>query len=161
MGATAARVQSGGRLVEEDDARVPDERHGKVQPAPHATRVGRDHLPGHLEQVEPVEKFTGAAAACTPIEVVKIRHQHEVLLAGEQVVHRRELASDADGCAHRVRVAGRIEAGDANLTGVRVEECREDLHSGGLPGPVGTEQREDCPFRDVEIDAVEHDLVSE
>ena len=44
-GAAAAGVQAGGWLVEEDDPGVADERHGEVQPAPHSTRVGRDHLP--------------------------------------------------------------------------------------------------------------------
>ena len=33
--AATARVQAGGGLVEEDDPRAADQRHGQVEPAPH------------------------------------------------------------------------------------------------------------------------------
>src|SRR5205807_350323 len=45
-GAAAARVQAGGRLVEEDDAGVSDQGHGEVEPAPHAAGEGGDGLGG-------------------------------------------------------------------------------------------------------------------
>src|SRR5207237_9744744 len=78
-GVPAPGVQAGGRLVEEDDPRVADKGHGEVQPAPHATRVGRDHLPSRAGQVEPVEQFAGAAATFAALQVVALRHQHQVL----------------------------------------------------------------------------------
>ena len=43
-GAAAARVEAGGRLVEEDDARVADQGHREVEPAPHAAGVGGGRL---------------------------------------------------------------------------------------------------------------------
>ena len=62
-GPAAARVEAGGRLVEEDDPRVADQRHRQVEPAPHAAGVGRDRLPGRVGQVEPLEQLGGAAPA--------------------------------------------------------------------------------------------------
>ena len=55
-GVAAARVQAGGRLVEEDDAGVADQGHREVEPAPHAAGVGGGHLPGRVDQIEAVEQ---------------------------------------------------------------------------------------------------------
>ena len=51
----AARVQAGGRLVEEDDAGVADQGHREVEPTPHAAGVGGGRLPGRVDQIEAVE----------------------------------------------------------------------------------------------------------
>jgi hypothetical protein len=80
----AARVQAGGRLVQEDDARVADQGHRQVEPAPHAPGIGDGRVAAHVGQVEPVQQLAGAAAAGTAVQVVEVRHQHDVLLAGEQ-----------------------------------------------------------------------------
>ncbi|GAA4776665.1 hypothetical protein GCM10023329_26860 [Streptomyces sanyensis] len=51
-------------------------------------------------------------------QMLEIRHQAHVLLAGDQTVDGGELPRDADRGAHRLRVGGRIVAADAQLTGV-------------------------------------------
>jgi hypothetical protein len=155
------RIQPGGRLVEEDEPGVAEEGHGQVEPPLHATRVGRHHLTGRLDQLEPLEQLAGAAATFSSVQVMEVGHQDEVLLAGEQFVHRRELPGDTDGSPHLVGLSGQIEAGDVNVACVGVDERREDPHRGGLARPVRTEQRECRSLGDVEIDAVEHDLVAE
>ena len=48
-------------------------------------------------------------------EVVQVGHQPQVLLAGEQLVHRRELARDTDRGSHPVRIAGHVVTRDAHL----------------------------------------------
>src|SRR4029450_4536434 len=94
-------------------------------------------------------------------QVAQVGHQQQVLLAGEQVVHRRELAGDTDDLAHRVRVPGQVVAADGHLAGVGTDQGGQDLDHGGLAGPVGPQQREDRPLGDLEIDAAEDDLVAE
>ena len=109
----AARVEAGRRLVEEDDPRVADEGHRQVEPAAHAARVRRGRLAGGVDEVEPLEQLRDAPAALLLAEMAQVGHQAEVLLAGEQLVDRRELAGDADEAADRVGLAGDVVAGDA------------------------------------------------
>ena len=54
-----------------------------------------------------------------------------------------------------------VVAADAGLAAVGGEEGGEDVDHGGLAGAVRSEQGEDGAFGDVEVDAVEHDLVAE
>jgi hypothetical protein len=53
--AAAARVQPGGRLVEEDHPRGADQGHREVQPPAHAAGIGRGRFPGRVDQVDLVE----------------------------------------------------------------------------------------------------------
>src|SRR5262249_36980079 len=129
----AAWVQFGGRLVEEDHSWVADQGHRQVEPSPHAPGVGRCRLPARLGQVELLEQLGGAPPAFAPGEVVQIRHQQQVLLAGEQVVHRGELTGDTDSGAYRVRFAGEVVPGDLDVTGVGIEQSGQNLDRGGLP----------------------------
>src|SRR5207244_473065 len=49
-GVTTARVQAGGRLVEEDDARFADQGHRQAEPAPPATRTSPPSGPVSVER---------------------------------------------------------------------------------------------------------------
>jgi len=96
--------------------------------------------------------------------VAQVGHQEQVLLAGEEVVDGGELAGDADHLAHRVRVAGHVMARDPHLAAVGAvgaDQGGQDVHRGGLAGAVGAEQREDGSLRNVQVDAVQHDLIAE
>ena len=101
----AARVEPGRGLVEEDHPRRADQCHGQVEPAAHPARVRRDRPGGSVDEVEPVEQLADACAACRAAEMIQVGHQLQVLLAGQQLVHRRELAGDAD--RRRARRPGR------------------------------------------------------
>ena len=147
--AAASRVEAGGRLVEEDDARVADQGHRKIEPALHAAGVGRCGLLGRGGQVELVEQPSGAPPAFGPAQMVQVRHQQQVLLGGEQLVDRGELAGNPDRVPYRRRVPGHVVACDAHLTAVCVDQCGHDLHDGGLAGAVRTQQRERCSDADL------------
>jgi hypothetical protein len=58
-------------------------------------------------EVEALEQVGGAAAPFAPAEVVQIGDEDEVLVAGEQVVDRRELPGHADRGAGPRRARGR------------------------------------------------------
>ena len=160
-GAAAARVQAGRRLVQEDDARVADQGHRQVEPAAHAAGIGAGRLPGRLDQIEPVQQLGRPPPALRPVQMAQVSHQDQVLFAGEQLVHRRELAGDTDDRAHRIRFLGQVVATDGYLARVGADQGGQDLHHGGLAGAVGAEQREDRPLGDLQVDAVENDLVAE
>ncbi len=158
--AAAARVQSGGGLVEEEQARVADQAHRQVEAAAHAPGVGGGRFAGGVGQGEPLQQVGGAPAPGAAAQPVQVGHQAQVLLAGEQAVDRGVLAGDADLRAHRVGLADRVVAEDAHPAAVGADERGEDLDHSGLSGAVGAQQGEDGPGGDVQVDAVEHGLVA-
>ena len=158
--AAAARIEAGGRLVEEDDARPADQRHRQVEPAPHAAGVRHGQLPGGVDQVELIEQLRDPPAARRAVEVAQVGHQGQVFLAGEQPVHRGELAGDADRVPDRVRLPRHVVAGDADLAAVGADQRRHDVYGGRLAGAVGTEQCEGRSLGNGQVDAVEDELVA-
>jgi hypothetical protein len=115
---------------------------------------------GRLHQVEPLQQVGRAPPAFAAVQVVQVRHQQQVLLAGEQLVDRGELAGDADHLADRVGLPGQVVAGDPDLAAVGADQRGQDLHRGGLAGAVGAEQREDGSFGDLQVDAVQRERVA-
>jgi len=154
-GPAAARIKAGGRLVQENQPRLTDQGHREVEPTPHAAGVGGRLLPGVRGQVEAVEQRRGTAPAVAAAQVVQVRHQPHVLLAGQQIVHRRELAGDADRGADRIGLGGYVMPGHPDLPAVRADQGGQDLHGGGLAGAVRAEQGKDRPLGHGQVDAVE------
>ena len=100
--AAASRVQSAGRLVEEDQPRAAHQRHGQVEPALHAAGVRRGAPVRGLGQPERGQQLVDAGAGVASGQVREVRHQPEVLPTGQQPVDRRELAGHTDGPAYAV-----------------------------------------------------------
>ena len=156
--AAAARIQAGGRLVEEDDPRVADERHREVEPAAHAAGVGRGRLVGRVDAGRSARAARrrgggprrGRAGAGRPSGS-----------GSRSPVSRLSTAENwpVTPIAARTPSGSRdqIAAGDAQRAGVGGDQRREDLDDRRLAGAVGAEQREDRALGDVEVDAVEHE----
>jgi hypothetical protein len=155
----AARVEAGGRFVEEDDPRVADQGHGEVEAALHTAGVGGGGLLRGLGEVEALQQFGGDPAPLLLGQVVQVRHEEHVLLAGDQAVDGGELPGDADRGAHGLRVGGQVVTADPQVAGVGGDEGGEDLDGGGLAGAVRAEQGEDGAGRHRQVDAVEDRLV--
>ena len=157
----SARVDAGGRLVEEDDGWVQHQRHGQVQAAAHAAGIGGGRLPRYLGEVELFEQFGGAGHGALGVEVGEPRHHAKVLLAGEQSIDGGELSGDADRGADLVGFADDVVAGDANGASVGGEQGGEDVDRGRPAGAVGSEQGEHDAGRDVQVDAAQDVIVRE
>ena len=82
-GVAAARVQAGGRFVEEDDARVTDQGHRQIETPPHPAGVGGERFLGRVDQIELFEQFGDTPATLAFAEMTQVRHEQQVLLAGE------------------------------------------------------------------------------
>ena len=155
-GPAAARIEPGGRLVEEDQPRLADQGHREVEPAPHAAGVEGRRFPRVRGQVEAVQQRRGPPPALATAQVVQVRHQQHVLRAGQQVVHRRELAGDADRGTDRIGLGREVMPGDADLPAVRRDQGGQDLHGGRFAGAVRAEHGEDRSLGHGQVDAVEH-----
>src|SRR4029077_10020901 len=90
----------------------------------------------------------------------KATYEEEVLLTGQQVVDRGELAGDSDHGSHGAGLAAHVVAHDTGGAGVRLDQGGQDPDDGCLARAVGSEQSEDLAFMDAEVDAVEHDHLS-
>ena len=134
----APGVETGGRLVEDEDRRVGHEAGAEVEAAPHAARVGLHLAVGGTGEREALQDLVGPAAA----QVVEASDQLEVLAAGEGLVHRRVLAGEADDGPDGVGVTDDVQAGDAGGALVGQEERGEDADQGRLARPVGPQQAE-------------------
>ena len=151
----AARVEPGGRLVEEEHRRARDERRREIQAAAHAAGVGAHQAIAGLVEVEAVEQLACPLLSGIAAQVVEPADHLEVLEPGQPLVDRRVLAGEADLRAQLGRVLDHVEAGDARAPRAGREQRGQDPDRGRLPGAVGAEQPEHGPLLDLEVDPAE------
>ena len=151
----AARVEARRRLVEDQQPRPADQGSTEVEAAAHAARVGLDDPVGGIGQLELLEQFVGAPARLGRRQVVQPAEQPQVLAPGQVLVDRGVLARQADDPPDLVGLRPDVEPGHGRAPGVGPEERGEDPHRRRLAGAVRTEQAQDGPLGDLEVDAVE------
>ncbi len=89
-------VEAGGRLVEEQDGGLVDERRGQVESSAHPTGVGAHEAVGGVDQVEPFEQLRAASPDPGGGLMGQPADQGEVLAGGEVLVDGGVLAREAD-----------------------------------------------------------------
>src|SRR5579872_649407 len=147
-GVTAGgRVNAGGRLVQEDQLGVADERQGQVQAPQLATRqcAGRGLL-------LPFEPRQGDDLIHRPGVGVQRREVLERLPHPDVAVQPGALEHDADPGPQRARALAGIEPEHLDRAAGALPVTLEDLDRGRLPGAVGPEQSEHLAAADVEFD---------
>ena len=149
----AADVQSGGRLVEEQDRRPGDQRGGQVEAAAHPARIGANETVGGVGEVEGGQQLPRPGTRLPSREVVEPADHLEVLEAGQVLVHRGVLAGEPDVLAHPGGVADDVEARHARGAVVGQQQGRQDADGRRLAGAVRAEQPEDAARLDVKVDA--------
>ncbi|CAM5738823.1 hypothetical protein SHIRM173S_02269 [Streptomyces hirsutus] len=85
---------------------------------------------------------------------VELPDHLQVLAAGQVLVDRRELAGQADGAAHGVRLLEHVDTGDHRLSAVGPQQGGQTADGGGLARAVRPEQAQDGALGDIEVDAV-------
>src|SRR5204862_3546213 len=138
-------------LVEEQEARRPDERLRDPEALLHSLRHLRDaraRVRAEADQLEQLRALRGAAAR-----------------AGEPLVQREQLArvhparepEELGEVAERAAGGRRARGGAADLDapGARPYEAARDLHERRLPRAVGAEEAHELALRHVHVDAGE------
>jgi enamine deaminase RidA (YjgF/YER057c/UK114 family) len=128
-----------------DDPRRADQGHREVETSPHPARVGGDRSGRLIGEVQALEELVDPTPSVLPSQVVQVGHQLEVLLGGEEPIHRGELPGHADHAADGIRVARRIVAVDADVAGVGRQQRREDVHGCVFPAPFGPSSAKTAP----------------
>jgi hypothetical protein len=154
----AARVQPGGRLVQEQHLRPGDQAHGQVHLAAHAAGEGLHPARRVRGQLEQFQQLGRTAPPLGPAQPPQPAHQQQVLLRGQPFVHRGELTGQADRAAHRLRLADHVATGHPGRATVRRLQRGQDPHGRRLAGAVGPEQGEHRSAGDGELDPRQHRL---
>ncbi len=158
----AARVEAGGRLVEEDHRRLGDQRRGEVEPATHAAGVGAwPSGLGSVAEVEALEQLGGSLLRRGAAHPVEAADHGQVLGPGQVLVDRGVLAGEADVLAQLVALLQDVHSGYGRAAGVGLQERGQDPDRGGLAGAVGPEQAEHGSGLDFKVHSVERLDVAE
>ncbi|SUA41734.1 Uncharacterised protein [Nocardia africana] len=135
----AARVQAGGRLVEEDHLRAHHQPAGDVDATAHTAGVVPHRALTGADQVEFLEQGVGAAAGVLLGQTHQPAEQFEVLASGEVLVQRRVLPRHHDRAPHPGRIGDHVVPGHRGAARIGPQQGGQDLDRGGLAGAVGSE----------------------
>ena len=151
--AAAHRVEPGGRLVEERQHRIVNERLGQLHPLLHPGRVGPHGPVALLEQPDVAEDVGRAQAGGRAREPADLRQVGEKLGSRDRTWEAVVLGCVPDPGAVLGR-ASRVGAEHFDRAGVGVDQAHEQLQRRRLAGAVGAEQPCD-PGLDLEADVVQ------
>jgi len=147
------RIETGGRLVEQQQVGFAHQRAGDRESTFHPARQRVDPFVRSFGQLHELEQFAGAAPALRAryVEVAPIDHQ--VLDHGQLRVELVGLGDHTHASSDRGPVRHRIEIEDPHGAGGDRRDTADHPHGRGLAGTVGPQESERLTRLDVEIDA--------
>ena len=146
-----SRIETRGRLVEEEHTRLREHAGREVEPPPHTARICLRGSVGGVRELEALEQLRRAAACLRAREPEQAPEHLEVLAARQQLVDRRELTRQGQLLSHLRRVGDNVETEQLRLAPRQAEarsrgcergwSCRRRSGRGGrrpfLPAPPG------------------------
>ncbi len=154
-------VEARGRLVEEENRRIVDQRQREIEAALHAAGVRSDLAVGGVREPDAVEQRLLKAPASVTLDAVQRRLQPEVLAARQERVERRLLECRADRRANLRPVAHDVVAGHGRAAGRGGRRVVSMCTVVDLPGAVRPQEAVDLAGLDAEIDPVDRPDVLE
>ena len=153
QGVAQLHVDPGGRLVEDQQARLVDQGLGHHQASLQAAGELVHRLLQVRTEIEALDQqlapgLVGGVAVVAGVEA-------QGVVDVEKVVDHDLLVHDADQAAGEAVVAAVVVAEDADLPGVDAGDAGDHVDGGALAGPVGAEQAEDFALLDEERDVVD------
>ena len=133
-------VEAVGRLVEDQDLRVGEQRRGDPEPLAHAERELPDALAGDLLQADAVDHLVDAPAR----DPVGLRQREQVVVGRSAGVDGARLEQRADLVQRRRVVAVALPV-HGHRPGGRAVEPEDQPHRRRLPRPVRAEEPGDDP----------------
>ena len=147
------RVESHRRLVEEEHARIRDERAGDLEPPALAAAVRADGTIDELREAEYGGELVDARLRLAPVDFPEARVDVEVAPTGQRAVDDGLLEDDAAQAPSRERMLRDVEAGEPGRAARRRDCRRQHPDRRRFAGAVRAQQAEDLAGRDVEVDA--------
>ena len=148
-------IESGKRLVHEQDVRMYHQRTGKAHPLPHA--AGQLARIGGLETVEPdqIDGGQGALADFAPRHVLRLQTQRDIFEDGEPGKQRETLKHHGDAACRTGDGLPQI----GEMAGGRLRQTRDQPQQGRLARTRPAEQTHDLPLAQLEVHALEHQQI--
>ncbi len=152
-GVAALRIDADGRLVEDQDVGVVDQRGGDVEAPLHAAAEGRRLVLGAIGQADQLQRRVDALAQQRAGEAVERAEQLQVGGGAEVLVDRELLRHDADAALGARAVLGQLAGAHAPLAdedpaAVGGDQAAEHRHRRRLAGAVRPEQADDLAGAD-------------
>ena len=137
-----ARVEPGGRLVEEEHARAGDQAGAEVDAPAHAARVGLELAIGRVG--ERTRSSTSSARWPRPSSTAARADRPSRGSRGRSASRRPRRTARRGRCTRRTAVGllHHVEPGDARVPRVGRDQRRQDPHERGLARAVRPEQRD-------------------
>src|SRR5262249_23800529 len=152
--AAALGIETGGGLVEEEDARPVDESASDLETAAHAARISPRRLVAPIPPADRLQQLARALAALLLRHFVEAAVEIQALPCRQIAVHRVGLRNDADLVAHLVGVFRHVVAHDERAPRGRPDERREHADERALAGAVRSQDAEDLVALDLEDEIV-------
>ena len=148
-------VDSSGRLVEENDLRLVENRHRKGQFLFPSQRQGAYQCVTFLFEAERMEQRVGFGGDFVRFHAVNTAEQTDILPHLQVFVKREFLAHIADVALDLFAFARDVVAGHESFARARFAQAAKHPHRGGLAGSVSAEKSEDFTRGHTEADAVD------
>ena len=137
------RIESGGRLVHDDETRVADERLCDPKPLSHAAGERREIAGTDVPQIRDLQQAIHHLAALTGRrEAFQDREMLEHVARRGSRIHTELLRQISEDAAKGVFLADDVDAIEGDGALVRIDERRDGSHQRALAGTVRTEQAE-------------------
>ncbi len=150
------RIETGGRLIHDDETRIAGDRLGDSEPLQHAPGVPLDLATGGVGKIDPFQQLPGQLPAGLPFRLDALEPQQVIqhLLAGELRVHSELLRQVAELLPHLGRLLDDVDAVQPDAARGRLQQPGDDPHQRRLPRPVGAEKTEHA-LAHIEVDALQ------
>ena len=132
-----ARVHAGGRLVQDEQARVVDERARQAQPLLHAAGEHVHVAVALVGQVHQLQQALGHMLAFLWAKAVAARIKVQVFPGFQPVIDAEEVRHIAHEAANFTRTARHVHAVQHGRSLAWLKERRQDAHGGGFARAVG------------------------
>jgi hypothetical protein len=133
-------VQAGRRLVDDEHARIGEQRLRDADPAEHAARVAAERPLAGSGKVEDLEQLADPGAGGASADALDRGEVGQELRGAQVRVHAEVLREVAEAAAERVRTAHHVGAVEQHLPAAGPGHRGGDPHEGRLAGAVRTEQ---------------------
>ena len=138
-----------------------DQGGGEVEASLHAAGIPADAAVGVISQIYYFEEMRNPVFDLPSGHVVEAGLQTQEFSSGLENVEPGFLQGDADGAADLTVLGQDVEPGDAGAAIGGTQERRQHAHGGGLAAAVLSEESEDLPRPNPQIDAVDRMDVAE
>ncbi len=150
------RVEPVGRLVEQHQLRVVDERLRELDALPHAGRVAAHRAIALLEEADVAQRLRGALAGGAARQAVHLGHVRDELGRADLERQAVVLRHVADAATDLEPSRGDVEVEHRRGARRRLEQPEQDLDQRALPRPVRAHQPDHARL-ELELEPVESD----